>query len=71
MEYRNEKGEIDLPIGTRFRYKGKHGIVSSYDDATSPCVCDECMLDSGEAWAGETCSKVCCTLRFFAEILPE
>ena len=66
-----DNGIIDLPIGTRFTYKGKHGIVRSVGDAWEPCACNECMLDSGNASCSKDCLRVSCANKYFSEILPE
>lgn len=69
--YKDDKGIVDLPIGTRFTYRGRHGIVRSVDDAVEPCVCEECMLDSGNGECSEDCLKVFCGYKYFSEILSE
>ena len=71
MKYKDSDGMVDLPIGTRFTYRGRHGIVRSVNDAWEPCACDECMLDGGEPECSEDCLKVYCGHKYFAEIFPQ
>lgn len=62
----NPAKDVDLPVGTRFLYKGLHLVVAS---APTPGMCDGCAFCRGleDEWERECVSSPSCAGKVFVE----